>query len=62
MGRNFKKFYKEIQEGLKGFSIWEKQINISNRNSLFKFYIQMISDIIRKLNLLMITRSKCKII
>jgi hypothetical protein len=25
--------YKEIKQGLKGFSIWEKQINISNRNS-----------------------------
>jgi hypothetical protein len=43
-----KNFYGEILQGLKGFNK--------------KFYIEVISDLIRKLNMLMICRSTCPII
>jgi hypothetical protein len=52
-------FYEEIINGLKVFSIWEKQME---KKYLFKQYIQLISDLIRRGNLLMISRSTCPII
>jgi hypothetical protein len=55
-----KNFYGEIRKGLKGFDFWEKQME--NKNYLFKLYIQVISDLIRRLNILMISRSTCPII
>ncbi|CAF0917087.1 unnamed protein product [Rotaria sordida] len=55
-------FYEEILNGFKIFSIWEKQINEKNQNNLFKQYIQLVSDLIRRLNRLMICRSTCPII
>jgi hypothetical protein len=61
-GEILKNFYENILKGFKVFSIWEKQIEIENKNSLFKLYIQGISDLIRRLNVLMISRSTCPII
>jgi len=55
-----KNFYGEIRKGLKGFDLWEKQME--NKNYLFKLYIQVISDLIRRLNILIISRSTCPII
>lgn len=49
-----KDFYENIQKGLKGFRIDQKQ----NSN----IYIQIISQLIRRLNLLIISRSNCPII
>ena len=51
----FNQFYGEIVKGLKGFSIDEKKYS-------FKQYVQLISDLIRRLNLLMVSRSTCPII
>jgi len=51
LGDFLKNFYEEIY---KGFFIWEKQNN--------KIYIQVISELIRRLNILMISRSTCPII
>ncbi|CAF2766041.1 unnamed protein product [Rotaria sp. Silwood2] len=60
--KNLNNFYEEILNGLKIFSIWEKQIDEKNKNNLFKQYIQLVSDLIRRLNTLMISRSTCPII
>jgi hypothetical protein len=57
-----KKFYQDISKGLKGFYLWSKQIEISNKTNLFKLYIQVITDLIRRLNLLTTSRSTCPII
>jgi hypothetical protein len=62
LGDFLKNFYEEISKGLKGFHLWEQQMNISNKNSLFQLYIQVISDLIRKLNLLITSRSTSIII
>ncbi|CAF3473695.1 unnamed protein product [Rotaria socialis] len=55
-------FYEEILNGLKFFSIWEKQIDDKSQKDLFQKYIQLVSDVIRRLNTLMICRSACPII
>ncbi|CAF3772782.1 unnamed protein product [Rotaria magnacalcarata] len=55
-------FYEEILNGLKFFSIWEKQIDDKNQKDSFQKYIQLVSDLIRRLNTLMICRSTCPII
>jgi hypothetical protein len=52
LGDFLKNFYEEIHKGLKGFLIWENK----------KIYIQVISELIRRLNILMISRSTCPII
>jgi hypothetical protein len=54
-----KNFSKEIVNGFKIFSSWEKEID---KKYLFKEYIQVISDLIRRLNILMISRSTSRII
>lgn len=60
--KSLNNFYEEILNGLKNFSIWEKQTDERNLHDLFKEYIQLISDLIRRLNLLMKYRSTCPII
>ncbi|CAF4809109.1 unnamed protein product [Rotaria sp. Silwood1] len=55
-------FYEEILNGLKYFSILEKEIDEKNQNNLFKQYIQLVSDLIRRLHTLMISRSTSSII
>ena len=54
-----KNFYQEIVNGFKIFSSWEKEID---KKYLFKEYILVISDLIRRLNILMISRSTSTII
>ena len=55
-------FYQELLNGLSMLSIWEREINETNKTILFKSYIRLISDLIRRLNIIMICRTTCPII
>lgn len=55
-------FYGEILNGFSSFDRWKEQMNIVEHHHLFQLYIQMISDLVRRIPLLMITRSSCSII
>ena len=55
-------FYEEILYGFASFDRWKEQMNIFDQHHLFQLYIQMISDLLRRISPLMIIRSSCPII
>ncbi|CAF3987134.1 unnamed protein product, partial [Adineta steineri] len=55
-------FYQQIANGLDLFDIWKADINQENKQILFQQYIQLVSELIRRLNRLMLCRSTCPII
>ncbi|CAF1166098.1 unnamed protein product [Adineta steineri] len=54
-------FYQQIANGLDLFDIWKADINQENKQILFQQYIQLVSELIRRLNRLMLCRSTCPI-
>ena len=55
-------FYREILRGLKVFSVWKKEFAPRDARQCFEDYIQLVSDLLRRLNRLMLCRSTCPIV
>ena len=58
----FKNFSEQILKSLPCLYVWRKQMKIDDPKHFFQLYVQLISDLLRKISRLMITRSTCPII
>jgi len=55
-------FYQQIINGLDLFQLWDNELKESNKQIRFQQYIQVVSELIRRLNRLMLCRSTSPII